>query len=55
MYEVVTATKSMLTTADKETAIWWAEILFNNHNYVEVKEIISESPYYAQSVKIFRR
>ena len=55
MYEVTTATKSMLTTTDKETAIWWAKILFNTYRYVEVKEIISTSPYYAKSVRIFSK
>ena len=55
MYEVTTINKVMLKTADKDTAIWWAEILFNNHNYVEVKEIVSESPWYARSIKVFNR
>ena len=55
MYEVCTATKTMFTTDDKDTAIWWAKILFNDRNYVEVKEIISTSPWYAKSVKIFSK
>lgn len=55
MYEVTTTTKTMLKTADYDTAIWWAEILFNTHRYVEVKKVVSTSPWYAESVRILTR
>lgn len=55
MYEVTTTTKTMLKTANKETAIWWAKILFNTRNYVEVKQVVTESPWYARSVLILTR
>lgn len=55
MYEVTTISKTYLKTADEVTAKWWAKILFNTHNYVEVKRIISENPWQAESVLILTR
>lgn len=55
MYEVTTISKTYLKTADENTAIWWAKILFNTRNYVEVKRIISETPWQAESVLILMR
>ena len=55
MYEVVTAIKTCLVTNDKEEAFRRAEELFKVHNYIEVKEVLSYAPYYAQSLKIFYR
>lgn len=55
MYEVTTISKTYLKTADEVTAKWWAKILFNTHNYVEVKRIISENPWRAESVLILTR
>ena len=55
MYEVCTATKTLWTTADKLTALVVGQALASKYSYVEVKEIISTSPYYAKSVRIFSK
>ena len=55
MYEVTTAIKTLLTTNDLDEALRRARSEFTRHNYVEVKEIVSTSPWYAKSVAIFKR
>ena len=55
MYEVTTVIKTHLVTNDKEEALRRGEELFKDHNYVEVKNVLSYAPYYAESVKIFYR
>ena len=56
MYEVTTITKTILITNDLEEAERRAISAFEKDNYVEIKEIISISPYYyAKSVNIYRR
>ena len=55
MYEVVVGNKTVLTTNDKAEALRRAETAFQTHNYVEVKEVVTISPWYARSVKILYR
>ena len=55
MYEVTTAIKTLLTTTDKAEALAVAEKTFLTSNYVEVKEVITTSPWRAVSVKILYR
>jgi hypothetical protein len=53
MYEVTTTKKTLIKTDDLNVALTIAEIAFESHNYVEVKENVT--PWYAVSVKIFYR
>ena len=55
MYEVNTATKTLLTTNDEHEALAVAEVAAMNHVYVEVMRVTSESPWQAESVKVFTR
>ena len=55
MYEVTTAIKTLLITNDREEALRRAYDEFVRHNYVEVKEIVTTSPWYAVSVMILKR
>ena len=55
MYEVNTAIKTLLTTADKDKALAFAEVAAMSHVYIEVMHEITVSPWYAESVKDFTR
>ena len=56
MYEVTTAIKTIATEiGTRFVAEMIAKEAFKTHNYVEVKEIVSTSPWYAKSVVIFKR
>lgn len=56
MYEVTTATKTIATDiSNVAEAMRIAVEAFKTHNYVEVKKVISTSPYYAKSVRIFSK
>ena len=55
MYEVNTAIKTLLTTADKDKALAFAEVAAMSHVYIEVMHVITVSPWYAESVKVFTR
>ena len=55
MYEVNTATKTLLITADKDEALAFAEVAAMSHVYIEVMHVTTVSPWYAESVKIFTR
>ena len=55
MYEVVTATKTIATTLDLETALRFAEDPFVHFHYVEVLRVDSVTPWSAHSVKILMR
>ena len=55
MYEVTTATKTLLTTTDKLSALVTAQALSSKYSYVEVKEIVTTSPWYARSIRIFSK
>ena len=55
MYEVTTAIKTLLTTADEAEALAFAETASESHKYVEVKRVITVSPWYAESVRILTR
>ena len=54
MYEVTTAIKTLTTTDNLEVAMAIAEGASRTFSYVEVKQIITIAPWYAESVKIFR-
>ena len=55
-YEVVAGNKTITPMMHSlEDAMEIAKKAFESHNYVEVKEIVSLSPWYARSVKIFMR
>lgn len=55
MYEVNTTMKTLLTTDDETEAIAFAESIAKDHVYVAVMRVVSTSPWYAESVKIFMR
>ncbi len=55
MYVVNTATKTLLTTADREEALAFAETLAETHRYVEVLRVVTLTPWQAESVKVFTR
>lgn len=56
MYEVTTATKTIATEiATKAEAMAIAAETFKAHKYVEVKKVITTSPWYAVSVVILTR
>lgn len=55
MYEVTTATKTLYTTNDENDAMFKAYAAARIYHYVEVKKVITTSPWYAKSVKIFIR
>ena len=55
MYEVTTTIKTIATVDTEAKAMSIATEAFNRHNYVEVKKVITTSPWYAVSVKIFMR
>lgn len=55
MYEITTAIKTIATVDTEEKAMSIATEAFKRHNYVEVKKVITTSPWYAISVKIFTR
>ena len=54
-YEVTTATKTIATTATEAEALAIAVEAFKTRNYVEVKKVVTTSPWYAESVKILYR
>ena len=55
MYEVTTATKTLLITNDEQEALRRAETAFQTYRYVEVKKVVTTTPWYAVSVKILTR
>ena len=56
MYEVTTAIKTIATNVATEAdAMAIATETFKTHNYVEVKKVVTTSPWYAVSVKILMR
>lgn len=55
MYEITTATKTIATVDTEAKALSIATEAFNRHNYVEVKKVITTTPWYAVSVKILMR
>ena len=55
MYQVTTVIKVLCTTADLAQAMKVAETAAQTFHYVEVKQVLTVSPWYAKSVKIFRR
>ena len=55
MYEVTTAIKTLATNVDLATAMAIATEASKTHKYVEVKEIVTTSPWFARSVKILSR
>lgn len=56
MYEVTTAIKTIATNVATEAdAMAIATETFKTRNYVEVKKVVTTSPWYAVSVKILRR
>lgn len=56
MYEVTTATKTIATTIATEfEAMIIATETFKTYKYVEVKKIVTTSPWCAHSVKILTR
>ena len=55
MYEVTTTTKTIWTTSDRLSALVVAQAASEIYNYVEVKKVVSTSPWYAESVRIFSK
>ena len=56
MYEVTTAIKTLATkVATEAEAIAIASEAFKTYRYVEVKKVVTTSPWYAVSVKILTR
>jgi len=55
MYEVTTAIKTIYTTNDEKDAMFKAYAAARIYHYVEVKKIITTSPWYAKSIAIFKR
>jgi hypothetical protein len=55
MYEINTINKAFTVYGSEEQAMAFAEELFKNHNYVEVKEVVTTFPWYAKAVRIFIR
>lgn len=55
MYEVTTTTKTIATNVTEEVAKAIAVEAFKTHRYVEVKKVVTTSPWYAESVKILMR
>lgn len=55
MYEVTTITKTLATKVDEATAMAIAKTASETFRYVEVKRIVTASPWYAVSVKVFSR
>lgn len=56
MYEVTTIIKTIATEIVTEAvAEMIAREAFKTYNYVEVKKVITTSPWYAKSVMILRR
>ena len=56
MYEITTATKTIATAVATETeAMAIATEAFKTYRYVEVKKVVTTSPWYAYSVKILTR
>ena len=53
MYEVCTIKEVLYKGDDLNVAMITAEVAACTHSYVEVKEIVNTSPWYARSVKIF--
>ena len=56
MYEVTTAIKTIATEiATEAVAEMIAREAFKTHNYVEVKKVVTTSPWYAVSVMTLKR
>ena len=56
MYEVTTITKTIATNiATEGEAMEIATATFKTYRYVEVKKIVTTTPWYAVSVKILTR
>ena len=56
MYEVTTATKTIATKVTTEAeAMAIATETFKTYKYVEVKKVVTTSPWYANSVAILTR
>ena len=56
MYEVTTITKTIATKVSTEAeAMAIATETFKTYKYVEVKKVVTTSPWYAVSVKILTR
>ena len=56
MYEVVTAIKVIATNVATEAEAWAiADETFKTHKYVEIKKVITTTPWYAESVRILNR
>lgn len=56
MYEVTTATKTIDTgIATEVVAELIAREAFKTHNYVEVKKVVTTTPWYAVSIMILTR
>lgn len=56
MYEITTATKTIATAVATEAeANAIAEIAAATYRYVEVKRVITTTPWYAESVRILSR
>ena len=52
-YEITTAIKTIATATTEAEAIAIATEAAKAHKYVEVKKVVTTSPWYAVSVKIF--
>ena len=52
-YEVTTTLKTLAQNINLETAMAIAEQAAKTHTYVEVKQVLTDAPYYTKSVKIF--
>lgn len=52
MYKVTTITKDIFTTNNIIEAKAFFEENKNNYSYIELKEIVTEVPYYAKSLEI---
>ena len=56
MYEVTTATKTIATKVNTEAeAMAIATETFKTRNYVEVKKVVTATPWYAVAVKVLTR
>ena len=55
MYEVTTATKTIAINVTEEVANAIAATAFETYHYVEVKKVVTTSPWYAVSVMILTR
>ena len=52
MYKITTITKDLFTTNNIVEAKNFFEENKNNYSYIELKEVVTEIPYYAKSLTI---